>query len=87
MDYFYSAAKHRSRGALWPIFAPALIPRGDRGEKKRIGEQAAASPGAACEKLYTEREPRLDTGLIVMIQQQIAILASDNLWASQFLRP
>jgi non-heme chloroperoxidase len=25
MDYFYSAAKHRSRGALWPIFAPALI--------------------------------------------------------------
>jgi hypothetical protein len=32
-------------------------PRGDRGEKKRIGspEQAAASPGAACEKLYTER--------------------------------
>src|ERR1700722_19613122 len=32
-------------------------PRGDRGEKKRIGspEQAAASPGAACEKLYSER--------------------------------
>ena len=27
MDYFYSAAKHRSRGALWPIFAPALIHR------------------------------------------------------------
>ncbi len=26
----------------------------------------------------TRREPRLDTGLIVMIQQQIAILASDN---------
>lgn len=25
MDYFYSAAKPRSRGALWPIFAPALI--------------------------------------------------------------
>ncbi len=25
MDYFYSAAKLRSRGALWPIFAPALI--------------------------------------------------------------
>jgi hypothetical protein len=24
-DYFYSAAEHRSRGALWPIFAPALI--------------------------------------------------------------
>jgi len=22
-DYFYSAAEHRSRGALWPIFAPA----------------------------------------------------------------
>lgn len=22
---FYSAAKHRSRGALWPIFAPAII--------------------------------------------------------------
>ncbi len=27
VDYFYSAAKHRSRGALWPIFAPALIHR------------------------------------------------------------
>ena len=25
MDYFYSAAKHRSRGVLWPIFTPALI--------------------------------------------------------------
>ena len=25
MDYFYSAAKRRSRGALWPIFAPALL--------------------------------------------------------------
>ncbi|HZL28772.1 MAG TPA: glycoside hydrolase family 38 C-terminal domain-containing protein [Acidobacteriaceae bacterium] len=25
MVYFYSAAKPRSRGALWPIFAPALI--------------------------------------------------------------
>jgi thymidylate synthase len=25
VDYFYSAAKRRSRGALWPIFAPALI--------------------------------------------------------------
>ncbi len=23
--YFYSAAKHRLRGALWPIFTPALI--------------------------------------------------------------
>jgi hypothetical protein len=23
--YFYSAAKPRSRGALWPIFTPALI--------------------------------------------------------------
>ena len=23
VDYFYSAATHRSRGALWPIFAPA----------------------------------------------------------------
>ena len=23
--YFYSAAEHRSRGALWPSFAPALI--------------------------------------------------------------
>jgi hypothetical protein len=26
VDYFYSAAKHRSRGVLWPIFTPALIP-------------------------------------------------------------
>jgi len=26
--YFYSAAKHRSRGVLWSIFAPALITRG-----------------------------------------------------------
>ena len=25
MDYFYSAAKYRSRGVLWPIFTPALI--------------------------------------------------------------
>ena len=25
MDYFYSAAKHRSRGVLWPIFTPARI--------------------------------------------------------------
>jgi hypothetical protein len=25
VDYFYSAAKHRSRGVLWSIFAPALI--------------------------------------------------------------
>jgi hypothetical protein len=24
--YFYSAAERRSRGALWPSFAPALIP-------------------------------------------------------------
>jgi len=23
--YFYSAAERRSRGALWPSFAPALI--------------------------------------------------------------
>jgi len=25
VDYFYSAAMLRLRGALWPIFAPALI--------------------------------------------------------------
>jgi hypothetical protein len=25
VDYFYSAAKHRCRSALWPIFTPALI--------------------------------------------------------------
>jgi hypothetical protein len=25
--YFYSAAERRSRGALWPSFAPALIVR------------------------------------------------------------
>jgi len=25
VDYFYSAAMRRSRGALWPSFAPALI--------------------------------------------------------------
>jgi hypothetical protein len=25
MDYFYSAAKHRSRGILWSIFSPARI--------------------------------------------------------------
>ena len=25
VDYFYSAAEHRSRGALWPRFAPARI--------------------------------------------------------------
>jgi len=36
-DYFYSAATHRSRGALWPIFAPARIPprpprQGQRGQ-------------------------------------------------------
>jgi hypothetical protein len=24
VDYFYAAAKRRSQGALWPIFAPAL---------------------------------------------------------------
>jgi hypothetical protein len=24
--YFYSAAERRSRNALWPSFAPALIP-------------------------------------------------------------
>ena len=27
MANFYSAAEHRSRGALWPSFAPARIPR------------------------------------------------------------
>jgi hypothetical protein len=27
--YFYSAAERRSRGALWPSFAPALIFVGD----------------------------------------------------------
>ena len=26
VDYFYSAAKRRLRGALWPSFALALIP-------------------------------------------------------------
>jgi hypothetical protein len=26
VDYFYSAAKPRSRDTLWPIFAPTLIP-------------------------------------------------------------
>jgi hypothetical protein len=25
VDYFYSAAMHRSRGVLWPSFAPARI--------------------------------------------------------------
>ena len=25
VDYFYSAAEHRLRGALWPSFAPARI--------------------------------------------------------------
>jgi hypothetical protein len=25
VDYFYAAAKRRSQGALWPIFALALI--------------------------------------------------------------
>ena len=27
MDHFYAAAKHRSRGALWPFFPPARIDR------------------------------------------------------------
>ncbi len=27
MDYFYSATEHRTRGALWPILAPARIVR------------------------------------------------------------
>jgi hypothetical protein len=26
VDYFYSAAERRARGAPWPSFAPALIP-------------------------------------------------------------
>jgi hypothetical protein len=29
--YFYAAAAPRSRGALWPIFTPALILWKDRG--------------------------------------------------------
>jgi 5-methylcytosine-specific restriction endonuclease McrA len=32
--YFYSAAKHRSRGVLWSIFAPALIPHHPRGYRE-----------------------------------------------------
>jgi hypothetical protein len=28
MAYFYSAAERRSRGALWPSFAPARIEGG-----------------------------------------------------------
>jgi hypothetical protein len=30
--YFYSAAERRSRGALWPSFAPALITAQSRKE-------------------------------------------------------
>jgi hypothetical protein len=32
MAYFYSAAEHRLRGALWPSFAPALIEVLDSGD-------------------------------------------------------
>jgi hypothetical protein len=28
--YFYAARAPRSRGALWPSFAPALIPEGKK---------------------------------------------------------
>jgi hypothetical protein len=35
VDYFYSAAKHRSRGVLWSIFAPALIHKHHPGEHIR----------------------------------------------------
>lgn len=39
--YFYSAAEHRSRGALWPSFAPALILERERAEleKQIIGQE------------------------------------------------
>ena len=36
VDYFYSAAKHRSRGALWPIFAPALVVITTSGSRCRL---------------------------------------------------
>ena len=39
MDYFYSAAKRRSRGVLWPIFTPALI---EEALKKKV---LVATPG------------------------------------------
>jgi hypothetical protein len=42
--YFYSAAERRSRGALWPSFAPALIPVADR-----------PSSGAALAEIAFER--------------------------------
>jgi predicted nucleic acid-binding protein len=37
VDYFYSAAEHRSRGALWPSFALARISStGQRGIRVKI---------------------------------------------------
>ena len=37
VDYFYSAAERRSRGALWPSFALALIvENGFEGKVKRV---------------------------------------------------
>ncbi len=41
MDYFCSAAEHRSRGALWPIFAPALIERDEETLLHAMGSEAA----------------------------------------------
>jgi len=39
--YFYSAAERRSRGALWPSFAPELI---DRDVPSRIARTHAPIP-------------------------------------------
>jgi putative SOS response-associated peptidase YedK len=39
--YFYSAAERRSRGALWPSFAPALI----RGDKQKIAQAFRVAAG------------------------------------------
>ena len=37
--YFYSAAERRSRGALWPSFAPALSHRWNESPTRRLRSQ------------------------------------------------
>src|ERR1039458_7602562 len=68
-DYFYSAAPHRSRGVLWPIFTPARIPVTLRIEGQgRSGSAGVFQPTTQptkCDVLHDFRvlrqSPRIDT--------------------------
>ena len=67
-DYFYSAATHRSRGVLWPIFTPARISscvrKKERATACSFGVYLASSTSFAFSSFWSSRFSRVGSASI-----------------------